>query len=228
MKLSDLIGENVYSIYEGKYLGYILNIVLSEDYKKIKGFTIVNDEDEYDYYFSIKDIVNYNDNTIFVKNQSVLQSNLVSLNENSLIHKKAYYLDSQFIGEIKDLEINQNFEIIKIIFDKCSIILDKLFNVGVDLCLFYKQNKKPKLNKFAPTNSNLPNITVKMQQTPPNTITPKTPIKLSAYDPIGQIGKISTKTVFGKNNEIIIHKGDTVTMDTIKKAKQHNVYLSFK
>ena len=31
----------------------------------------------------------------------------------------------------------------------------------------------------------------------------------------------------GKNNEIVVKKGEIVTLDCIKKAKTHNIYLSF-
>ena len=50
MRLSNILGSRVCSVYEGKHLGYILNATFSEKYKKVSGFVVVNDDDDYEYF----------------------------------------------------------------------------------------------------------------------------------------------------------------------------------
>ncbi len=226
MRLSNVLGSSVCSVFEGRLIGYTTSACFCEGHKKLSGFVVVNDDDEYEYFLPIKQIIGQNDQMLFVKNITS-----VSIQENmglpSLINKKAYYLDGEFIGSVKDVVFNENYEVIQIIFDNLTLPPEELFNVGEDFCFFCEQDKRPKLNKFAPQKkSQIAGLSVQIMQAPP--IYPSSiPPRIKAYDSISAIGKIATKTVLGKNNEIIVKKGEIVSLDCIKKAKQHNVYLSF-
>lgn len=228
MRLSNILGSRICSVYEGKHLGYILDATFSDKHKKIYGFIVVNDDDDYEYYLEAKQIIGQDDDVLFVKNET-----LISIKENekpcSLINKSAYFLDGKYIGKVRDIEIDENYETKNIIFDNLTLSINMLFNVGVDLCFFCQEDKKPKLCRFAPSKQpQISNMSVRIMEIGvPQKEEIKTPKKLCAYDSIAAIGKIATQTIFGKNNEIIIKKGEIVTLDCIKRAKAHNVYLSF-
>ena len=232
MKLSDIIGNRVCSIYEGKFLGYILNCISSDDNRRITSFLVVNDDDDFEYLLQPKDIVENNDGIFFVKNQSCLSvDELDQTRHSSFINKPAYYLDGEEIGKIVDVEITSNYELENLIIGDNTIPASKVFTLGDDVCLIFR-DKRPKISKFAPQKPKIMDVPVKIlqiPQTPPNppSSNTKLPQKLTAYDSLTSLGKIATRTVLGKNNEIIIKKGEIVSMDTVKKAKQHLVYLSF-
>lgn len=150
MRLSNILGSRICSVYEGKHLGYILDATFSDKHKKIYGFIVVNDDDDYEYYLEAKQIIGQDDDVLFVKNET-----LISIKENekpcSLINKSAYFLDGKYIGKVRDIEIDENYETKNIIFDNLTLSINMLFNVGVDLCFFCQEDKKPKLCRFAPS-----------------------------------------------------------------------------
>lgn len=228
MRLSNILGSRVCSVYEGKHLGYILNATFSEKYKKVSGFVVVNDDDDYEYFFGAKQIIGQDDDVLFVKNETSISTKNYE-EPHSLINKAAYFLDGKFIGKVRDVEIDENFETKAIIFDNITLSIDKLFNVGVDFCFFCEEDKKPKLCRFAPTKQpQISNMSVRiMEISNPKKDEIKPPKKICAFDSISAMGKIATQTIFGKNNEIVVKKGEIVTLDCIKKAKTHNIYLSF-
>ena len=175
-----------------------------------------------------KQIIGQDDDVLFVKNETSISTKNYE-EPLTLVNKAAYFLDGKFIGKVRDIEIDENFETKQIVFDNITLSIDKLFNVGIDFCFFCEEDKKPKLCRFAPTKQpQISNMSVRIMEisNPQNDII-KIPQKIHAYDSIAAIGKIATQTIFGKNNEIIVKKGEIVTLDCIKKAKTHNVYLSF-
>lgn len=228
MRLSNILGACVCSVYEGKHLGYILDATFSEKYKKVSGFVVVNDDDDYEYFLGAKQIIGQDDDVLFVKNETSISTKNYE-EPLTLVNKAAYFLDGKFIGKVRDIEIDENFETKQIVFDNITLSIDKLFNVGIDFCFFCEEDKKPKLCRFAPTKQpQISNMSVRiMEISNPQNDKIKIPQKIHAYDSIEAIGKIATQTIFGKNNEIIVKKGEIVTLDCIKKAKTHNVYLSF-
>ena len=140
MRLSNILGSRVCSVYEGKHLGYILNATFSEKYKKVSGFVVVNDDDDYEYFLGAKQIIGQDDDVLFVKNETSISTKNYE-EPHSLINKAAYFLDGKFIGKVRDVEIDENFETTAIIFDNITLSIDKLFNVGIDFCFFAKKTK---------------------------------------------------------------------------------------
>lgn len=140
MRLSNILGACVCSVYEGKHLGYILNATFSEKYKKVSGFVVVNDDDDYEYFLGAKQIIGQDDDVLFVKNETSISTKNYE-EPHSLINKAAYFLDGKFIGKVRDVEIDENFETKEIIFDNITLSIAKLFNVGVDFCFFAKKTK---------------------------------------------------------------------------------------
>lgn len=143
MRLSNILGSRVCSVYEGKHLGYILNATFSEKYKKVSGFVVVNDDDDYEYFLGAKQIIGQDDDVLFVKNETSISTKNYE-EPHSLINKAAYFLDGKFIGKVRDVEIDENFETKAIIFDNITLSIDKLFNVGVDFCFFLRRRQKAK------------------------------------------------------------------------------------
>lgn len=227
MRLSNILGACVCSVYEGKHLGYILDATFSDKHKKVSGFVVVNDDDDYEYFLGTKQIIGQDDDVLFVKNEtSIAPKNYEE--SISLINKAAYFLDGKYIGKVRDVEIDENFDTKEIIFDNLTLSADMLFNVGIDFCFFCVEDKKPKLCRFAPSKQpQVRDMSVRILEIAQPQVSIKTPQKLRAYDSLAAIGKIATQTIFGKNKEIIVKKGEIVTLDSIKKAKTHNVYLSF-
>ena len=64
--LKDYISKILVSISEGKEIGYLLDSVLDDQLKKVKGFIVVDSESEEEVFLPVGKIKAQNDKFIFV------------------------------------------------------------------------------------------------------------------------------------------------------------------
>lgn len=223
MKLSNLIGKQVFCVYDANILGTVHDVVFNDKYSKILGIYFF-DQDENEYFIKTKSIYSIND-FITIKNTTSLSLDIILDKPLSPLGKLVVDTNGKNYGNINDVEFDEKFNVtnfetnINEIFEPNKLILiAKNFVVGTDV----------KISKFRPrpkhTKSVLKNLTVSMMKLPENEEIDKTklmPTKITVNSDI-LIGKRLTKDIVGKNNELILKQNQVLTSKLVLLAKQHD------
>ncbi len=222
-KASDYISKKVISIENGCVVGYVLDIIYDDDFKKIEKFVIVDDESEKTFSIIYDDIKSKNNECLMIENNNLLQL-YFSENFSNPIGKSVFNKEGLFLGNVEDVLFCGKL-IKKIITNKCEIPVKFIFKVGKD-CIIYGKRSKNTIRYDFKSKNNLPKVFI--EQINNNNFYDlnkskeiEKPIKLIANEKI-LIGREAKADIFGYNNEIIIKKYEKITQNVIYKAKIHN------
>ena len=161
---SILNSMSVLSIYEGELLGVVDKLYFSENLKKLVELSVLS-EDGIKLSLPAKNIHHVGKNAITIKNN---QSTTIKTQENnqiSPIGTKAYSLNGEFLGVIKEISFNEKFQTEDIILENDQILnISLLASIGKNAIIFYDKNSKVNIKNFTPkaisveTNSQTSNI----------------------------------------------------------------------
>lgn len=222
MKLSNLIGKQVFCVYDASLLGTVNDVVFDEKYKKILGIYFF-DQDENEFYIKRQNIYSILD-FVTIKNTSKISLDIVLDKPLSPLGKLIVGTNGENYGNISDIEFDENFDVCmfetnmnKQVLPSSIIFISKNFVVGenVNIASF-----RPKVFH---KNNTLENLTVKIMEIP-KIEQPKQklmPTKITVNSDI-LIGKRLQKDIIGKNNELIIKQNQVLTTKHILIAKQHD------
>ncbi|MBQ8845488.1 MAG: PRC-barrel domain-containing protein [Clostridia bacterium] len=217
--VSNLISKRVISISEGNEIGYILDVCVDEKLTKILGFLVCDNETEIINYLEYKDIFSQNEEYVFIKDSRVLQFGeaIETLNP---MNKKLFDVDGLFLGKIIEIE-EKNGKISKILTKNGEFLTKNIISIGKD-CVFYSSKKSFKA-KFNRKEKGIVFEEKKLENAPPVVIADKnqTPIRITQH-PKMILGRRSSVTILGLNNEIVIKEGELITEKKIDQAKKHN------
>ena len=215
----NLVGLTVLSLYEGDLLGEIDKIYFSKDLKKLEEFEIIG-ENDVKIILKSKDIYKIGKNAIVIKNNQMVSikmeaSNLI-LNP---IGSKAYSINGEFLGVVKDVLVNEKFITQKILLENNEVLeVGNVASCGKSSIIF-NNNKKLNVKKFSPIPS--PKIykteNVQIAKTLPATETAK-PTKPINSDFL--LGRKCSKDILNFNNEVLIKANTTVTKKNLKEIKK--------
>lgn len=233
-KLSSIISKPIFSLFEGLWLGTILDVCFKNG--KISGFFILSSDEENFGFISKKDIHKIGDDAVVVKNLSKLSTaNCERLN---LINKKALTLEGEDLGKIVEIFLDNNLNMLSLETSYGIIIpSNKILNVGQDAVIFNLLENKIKISSFKPKGNlfknDLGDITVSIMKEETGTMLatigevedlkekPTVPKKIM-QNPNFLIGRIVSNTIMSSGGEMIIKEGQRITEKVIAKAKINN------
>ncbi len=222
MKLSEIIGKQVFDIYNANIIGTIHDACFDEKYKKVLGFYFF-DQDENEFYLKNSNIYSYSD-YITVRNSSKVSSDFSLVNPLSPIGKNVVAVSGKDYGTLSDVEFDGKYNITNFITNIKSFSPTEILQISSNMVI---NDEKVKLNSFKPKTVksaiNLDNLTVTMMRLPDEDtqVQKLMPKKLTVNSDI-LIGKKLTKDIIGKNNELILKQNQTITAKQLIVAKQHD------
>ncbi len=221
MKLSEIIGKQVFVIYDAKFLGTVHDVAFDDKYKKVLGFYFF-DQDENEYYLKTQNIFGLND-YITIKNASKITNNFLLDKPLSPLGKQVVGINGQDYDFLSDIEIDDNYMVKFFITNKQKFSMDKIMHISHSIIVAENakmQNFKPKKSKQ--NEELLNNLTVsimKMEDVKSPQVSLMPP-KITVNSDI-LLGKRLTKDIVGKNNELILKQNQTITPKQVMIAKQH-------
>ncbi|MBQ7351989.1 MAG: hypothetical protein IJW59_03935 [Clostridia bacterium] len=226
--LSEIISSPVISLFECEYQGTITNLLFDSKLKKCKYACVVNESDGIAKTIKTSDFYIVGKNCTFIKNESYVDLNIDNSpyqnNCTSIIHLNVFDTDGNYYGVSKDINLDENFNILNIVLDNDKIISEKeICNIGKTIILLNKNNFN--LNKFKPKqkikiNSNTNTKVVVLNEKKPSTLThkPNNPINKITTDSRFLFGRKLNKTIVSSNGEIIAKSGSIITKNILSKA----------
>ena len=238
VKLTEIIGSQVVSIFNGKNEGYIASAQTTVgNFKKIAHLKLIDEETETAKSLNVKDIYSLSSGYVLIKNASKI---LVSVetektDELSLVNKTAINLSGQPIGIIKDVLLDEKFNINSIVCLEQEIGISKIVSIGSSFVIVNPEEVRITSNRFKPRTP----IDLKSAEEDTRTITiakstisdndlvvapnkyPTTPIKFTSSNSY-LIGKRVSRDIVSLSGELIIRKSSIITAKAISLAKHFN------
>lgn len=221
MNLSNIIGKQVFDIYDANFLGTIHDVAFNEKHTKILGLYFF-DQDENEFYIKTQNIFSILD-FVTIKNISNISNDFLLDKPLSPLGKSIVGTNGKDYGLVSDVEINENYEITNFVSSREEKILPQNIiliskNIVVD--------ENFKISKFRPKkkayNTKMLNLTVNvMKMEEPDIKQKLMPSKITVNSDI-LIGKKLSKDIFGKNNELILKQHQVVNTKQVMLAKQHD------
>ncbi len=221
MKLSEIIGKQVFVIYDAKFLGTVHDVAFDDKYKKVLGFYFF-DQDENEYYLKTQNIFGLND-YITIKNTSKITNNFLLDKPLSPLGKQVVGINGANYDFLSDIEIDENYNVKFFVTNKQKFSIDQIMHISHSILVgenVKMQNFKPKKSKQ--DEKILNNLTVSIMKMEELSASPITlmPPKITVNSDI-LLGKHLTKDIVGKNNELILKQNQIITPKQIMIAKQH-------
>lgn len=223
---NDFYSLSILSLYEGELIGVVNKLYFDKKLKKLLFIELIND-DGIKMMLATKNIYNIGKNAITVKNNQAVSLKIESQELTSCpIGSKAYSINGEYLGLIKEMSFSDKFLTEKISLDNNNILdIENLASCGKNTVIFYDQNSKININKFTPQKSPK---TFKTEEVATAEILPfdqtskPTPqLVKENSQPTTQnsdflIGRKCTKDIFNFNNEILIKCNSVITKKNLK------------
>lgn len=220
---NDFYSLCVLSLYEGELLGMVNKLCFDKKLKKLVNIELLSDEGA-TLVLPVKNIYNIGKNAITVKNNQAVslkveESNLLTCP----ISAKAYSIQGEYLGTIKELTFNEKFVTDKISLDNNNTLnINSLASCGKNTVIFYTNQEKVNVQKFVPTKA--PKI-FKTEEIEVEVL----PLSTQDAEPVEKpkqqtnqflVGRICTKNIYNFNNELLIKAGTTVTKRNLKELNK--------
>ena len=222
MKLSDIIGKQVFDIFDATFLGTIHEVNFDKNYTKVLGFYFF-DQEENEFYLKKQDIYSVGD-YVTIKNANKTTKNFEIFGNLLPFGKYVVSLQGEDLGNLCDIELDDKFEITNFCTQKQKInpkdimVISENIVVGdKKICMFAIKNKKTNMHKL----NNINVAILKMEDVEQQGNTPKLmPSKITVNSDV-LLGKKLSKDIIGKNNELILKQDQVITPKLVLIAKQH-------
>ena len=225
---NEFLGLNVLSLYEGELLGVVDKLFFDKKLKKLIELELVG-EDGAKLILPSKNIYHIGKNAITVKNNQAVS---LKVEENNFspcpINSKAYTIKGEFLGIIKEINLNDKFLCEKFILDNNNTLqVELLASSGKSTTIFYENNDKVNVKKFTPNKTPKVFKTVEVQKAEILPVIESEPPKtqIEEVSKVNQtadflIGRICTKDIFNFNNEILIKAHAVITRKILKEVNK--------
>jgi len=224
---NDFYSLSVLSLYEGELLGVVNKLCFDKKLTKLIQIELLSDEGAI-MVLPVKNIYHIGKNAITVKNNLAVKLKVEESNLNACpIGSKAYSIQGEYLGNVKELSFNDKFKTDKISLDN-NLILDvnQLATCGKNTVIFYTDSNKINVQKFTPVKS--PKIfktesTVTAEILPTENLTLAEPVekpKVEIQNNDFLLGRICTKNIVNFNNDVLVKAGTTITKKTLKEVNK--------
>ena len=237
IKLTEIIGSQVISIWNGKSEGYLASALKASGngLKKISAFKLIDEETETAKSLNTKDIYSLQAGYVLIKNASKVLISAEPEDSDSvcLINKTAINLASEKIGTITDVFLDDKFNITSIMCDSIELDIAKVVSVGESFVVVNNLDEYVNSSHFKPKHTISPEgakkdgrtVTIAATKLPelypiptPLPYPQSAPIKFTSSNSY-LIGKRSGRDVISTSDELIIRKNAIITARTLKLAK---------
>ena len=245
--LSEIISKPVLNLYTGKIEGTVKNVCFDKNYKKITVLKMF-DEDEEEYLIETAKVYGIGENSVVIKNNEAMFLAITenTYPENNPINLNIYTASGNYLGKLKDIELNSKFEVENFIAENDQKLNpSQILVVSQNIVINTKDTKiklcnlKPKLKIQKTENKNIITIMPKNNTAPKTIETPtienEIPENKSNFKIYNQptpqkligngnflIGRKALKTIYGVNNEVIIKKDNIINAKNLDIAKKHS------
>ncbi len=223
---NQLLSLSVLSLYEGELIGKVDKLFFDKKLKKLTQIEILGENDAR-FLLDTKNIYHIGKNAITVKNNQCVSFKVEEV-ELSLapINSKVYSINGEYLGIIKEIDLDEKFFTQKFSLDNNSILeIEDLASCGKNTIVFFDKSNKVNIQKFTPTKSPkqfkevsvqtaeiLPIETNNKNIEPVETETKQPQINNSDF----LIGRTCFKDIFNFNNEILIKAHSVVNKKNLK------------
>lgn len=221
---NDFNSLSVLSLYEGDLLGVVDKLYFSKNLKKLEQIELVG-EDGLSLILPTKNIYKVGKNAITVKNN---QAVLLKTETNNLslcpINSKAYTLNGEFLGIVKEISFNEKFITQKISLDNNETLdVESVASCGKNTIIFNKNNFRLNIKKFEPIKTPKEFKTENLQVASTLPTEPKQEVgkKLIVNNTDFLLGRKCSKDILNFNNEILIKANSVVNKRNLKEIKKY-------
>ena len=226
---SELSELYVLSLYEGELLGKVNKLYFDKKFKKLIEIELLG-ENGAKLILPTKNIYNIGKNAITIKNnQQVIMKVEETEYPASPQNSKAYSINGEFLGVVKDLCFNEKYITQKVLLDNESTLdVDKIASYGKTTIIFYMGNERINLNKFIPASSpksfkqevNSIASTLPVEEKE-NVVLVETQIKTQLESSEFLLGRVCVKDIFNFNNELLIKANSLVNKKNLKEINKY-------
>lgn len=243
-KLSEIISKPVFSLFEGLWLGTIINVNINISSKKIKGFFMLSSDEEKEYFIKSSDIESAKEDALIIKNVSKLA--FVESESVNVLNKRALSICGEDCGIIRELYFDEQYNVLSLETNKGVLLpFEKVVNLGDDVVFFGYDDCKFKKSALRPKNAfslnKIPDLKVSiLNDMASKSVTGaelKTIGELSSADkdltltipkkikqnPYFLLGRTASSSIKSDSGETIIKEGQKITEKSISKAQLHNL-----
>lgn len=218
---------SVLSLYEGELLGVVDKLLFNKNLKKLIEIELIS-EDGVKLILPTKNIYHVGKNAITVKNNQAVS---IKVENSELyacpINSKAYSINGEYLGIIKEILFDEKFQTNKIALDNDSTLeVNKIASCGKNSVIFKTNDEDINLKKFTPNKA--PKIlkiktvqTVETQPIPPiNAVPVETQQKTTPQDANFLIGRTCTKDIVNFNKDVLIKANSKISKKHIKEVNK--------
>lgn len=224
-KLSQIISSTVISLFESEEVGIVYDAIFDYKTKKCKYVCILNEESNIIYSLNYQNVVSFGKDCTYIKNSSALEllDNLAleCSTKKTPLNQKIYTLEGDYLGTCRDIEIDEDGNLINLILEDFTIGKNKIINIGSVIIV---GNENVKIAKFKPTTK------IKSNNTPSKdkvvilsepTSQPTQPQNKIITDSRFLLGRKVDKDIIATNGEIIARAGATITKGILACASSY-------
>ena len=148
--LSEIISKPVLNLYSGKIEGTVINAYFDNTFKKIQYFKIF-DNDEEEFLIATSKIYSVGESCLVIKNSNalMLESAMKKLEDNNPVNLEIYSSSGDNLGILKDIELEENFEVKNFITKDLVLTPKNIINIG-KIVIINNSDKKIKYSDFKP------------------------------------------------------------------------------
>ncbi len=230
MYCNDLYSLSVLSLYEGELLGVVDKLYFDKKLKKLIELELIG-EDDIRLILPTKNIYRIGKNAITVKNNQAVNLK-VTANENAScpIGSKAYSINGEYLGSIKEISLNEKYITEKLSLDNNNTLdISTLASFGKNTIIFNDANNTIDVKKFTPnktpkiyktiTTQNAEILPIDATNENKNIVPVDTQIQQNK-NPDFLLGRICSKDIYNFNNELLIKANSIVNKKNLKEIKR--------
>lgn len=226
LNCNDFYSLSALSLYEGELIGTVNKLYFDKKLTKLVEVELLSNEGAF-LTLPVKNIYHVGKNALTVKNNMA-----VSLKVEDCaffpcpIGSKAYSIQGEFLGIIKEITFDEKFKTDKIYLDNNSNLdINSIASCGKNTIIFYTNTEKVNVKKFFPAK------TPKTFKEKPVQIANILPVETSPYvEPVEKptqtqnteflIGRVCGKDIYNFNNELLIKAGANITKKILKEINR--------
>lgn len=215
---NEFLSKSVLSLYEGELIGTVDKLYFDKKLKRLVEIELIGENDTR-YRLPTKNIYHVGKNAITVKNNQAVS---LKVEDSPLlpspINSKAYSINGEFLGVIKEISLDDKFYSNKLSLENSTLPVSALATCGKNTIIFYDNSEKINLNKFTPKPSpkqfKTETTAVVETQILTNAVPIESPKNIQNTDFL--LGRICTKDIYNFNNELLIKSQSKVNKKNLK------------
>lgn len=240
---SELLKKTVLSLYEGELLGVVDKLYFDKKMKKLMEIELIGENDAR-LILSTKNIYHVGKNAITVKNNQAVSLKVEDSKYYACpLGSKAYTIKGEYLGLIKEMNINDKFLTEKFSLDNNSTVeVNLLASSGKNTIVFYDPQDKINVAKFTPTKTpkffkfkSVQKAKILPEEKPDEESVKTEPVvnaqnvnavpaeenRTNLQNSDFLLGRICTKDIFNFNNEVLVKSHSVITKKVLKEVNRY-------